>query len=45
MPVQSTGGTCSTSESMVFVPIKKPVKPAIELPTEYDMMRHASDAA
>src|SRR3990172_3668553 len=42
VPVQPTGGTCSTSESLVFVPGKAAMKTVIELPTEYDMLQRAS---
>lgn len=43
VPVQPTGGTYSTSESIVFVPGKKLVKPSVGLPSEYDMQQ-ASEA-
>lgn len=45
MPVQPTGGTFSISESIVIVHREKPVKPAVELPEEYDMMQQATEAA
>lgn len=45
MPVQPTGGTFSSSQSIIVVPVRETKKIEIHLPSEYDMLQAASEAA
>ena len=42
VPVQPTGGTYSSTESIIIVPSEKPVEPIVELPSEFDMLKNAA---
>jgi predicted RNase H-like HicB family nuclease len=42
IPAQPTGGTYSSSESILIVPSEKPAESVVELPAEFDMLKNAA---
>ncbi len=45
IPVQPTGGTFSSSQSIIVVPVRETKKIEIHLPSEFDMLKVTSEAA